>query len=348
MVSRWNNRTGVAIAWLLLTAASAPAQVLDPYATVPSPMLAPATNASPVTPDYGSGAAGTSVLASPTPASSLSRSPSGYFDLDSSMPPTAEEGLGRSEWTWQLMPSSLIYKSYLGGAKEPRLASQHVNIKDDGWVWDVTLGSRVGLLRYGDRDPVRPNGFQIDMEGAAMVRLDVPDDVNVRSVDFRGGMPLTWGMGRFRTKFGYYHLSSHLGDEFLLGHPGYNRLNYSRDCLVLGETVYLTDRLRVYAETAWAFHNDVCKPWEFQFGVDYAPVTPTGLTGAPFFAVNGHLRQEVNYGGTLVVEAGWAWLSDENSRLFRMGMQYLNGQSIQYSFYHENEQAIGLGLWYDF
>ena len=64
--------------------------------------------------------------------------------------------------------------------------------------------------------------------------------------------------------------------------------------------------------------------------------------------MNGHLRQEVNYGGTLVVEAGWAWLSDENARLFRMGMQYLNGQSIQYSFYRENEQAIGLGLWYDF
>ncbi|HND54668.1 MAG TPA: hypothetical protein PLV92_19790, partial [Pirellulaceae bacterium] len=181
MVSRWNNRTGIAIAWLLLTAASAPAQVLDPYATVPSPTLASSASTARTASGDGSSAVGASVLSQPggeaatglqptelPPANnSLVRSPSGYFDLDSSMPPTAEEGLGRSEWTWQLMPSSLIYKSYLAGAKEPRLASQHVNIKDDGWVWDVTLGSRVGLLRYGDRDPVRPNGFQIDMEGAA-------------------------------------------------------------------------------------------------------------------------------------------------------------------------------------
>jgi len=271
---------------------------------------------------------------------------SSYLDLDSYL----DDGRGGydGEWTWQLLPSSLIYKSYLAGLKESRLASQHVNIRGDGWLWDAVLGGRVGLLRYGDRDPVLPNGWQIDAEGSAQVRLDVTNDVNVRAVDFRGGLPITYGAGRFRTKFGYYHLSSHLGDEFLLEHPGYPRLNYSRDCLVLGETFYITERLRVYAEMAWAFHDDVSKPWEFQFGVDYSPIAPTGFSGAPFFAANGHIRQELDYSGHFTLQTGWAWVSDENGRLLRLGFQYVNGLSTQYSFYNQFEQQVGMGLWYDY
>jgi hypothetical protein len=284
----------------------------------------------------------------PAPPGGPMVAPSGssYLDLDSYL----DDGRGgyEGEWSWQLLPSSLIYKSYLAGLKESRLASQHVNISGDGWLWDAVLGGRVGLLRYGDRDPVLPNGWQIDAEGSAQVRLDVTNDVNVRAVDYRGGLPITYGAGRFRTKFGYYHLSSHLGDEFLLENPGYSRLNYSRDCFVLGETFYITERLRVYAELAWAFYSDVSDPWEFQFGVDYSPIAPTGFSGAPFFAANGHLRQELNYSGHFTLQTGWAWVSDENGRLLRLGFQYVNGLSTQYSFYHQFEQQIGMGLWYDF
>ncbi len=251
-------------------------------------------------------------------------------------------------WEWQLLPSALIYKSYLAGMKEPRLASQHFTSKGDGWLWDTTLGGRVGLMRFGNRDPIRPDGLQLDLEGAAQVRLDVPEDVDVRSVDFRGGFPVTFGDGPSRYKFAVYHISSHLGDEFLLSNPGYNRLNYSRDVLVLGYSYFLTADFRIYAETGWAFHSDVSKPWEFQFGIDYAPGTPTGIWGRPFFAVNGQLRQEVDYGGNFVAQAGWAWLSDENARLLRIGAHYYNGYSNQFSFYNQHEQQIGMGVWYDF
>jgi hypothetical protein len=294
----------------------------------------------------GSPMTGSPMSGAPMTGSATTVEPmSPHLDLDSYLSPSGYFG---DEWTWQLMPSSLIYKSYLAGVKESRLASQHINIKEDGWLWDAVLGGRVGILRYGNQDPIRPDGFQLDFEGSAQVRLDVTNDVDVRSVDFRGGIPLTYGAGPWRTKFGYYHLSSHLGDEFLIANPGYNRLNYSRDCLVLGETVFLTDRLRIYGEVAWAFYNDVNKPWEFQFGVDYSPVAPTGFRGEPFFAVNGHLRQELNYSGHFVAQTGWAWVSDENTRLLRIGFFYFNGLSNQYSFYNQWEQQIGGAIWYDY
>jgi hypothetical protein len=269
-----------------------------------------------------------------------------YLDLDNYLDHGPVSTVNGPEW--QVLPSSLIYKSYLAGVKESRFGSVQNYIKGDGWVWDATLGTRVGLIRYGDRDPQRPNGFQVDAEGSAQARFYVPSDVDLGSVDFRGGLPLTWGFGAHRFKFGYYHLSSHLGDEFLLKNPNYPRLNFARDVLMLGYSYYAREDLRIYAETGWAFYTDISEPWEFQFGIDYAPARPTGFHGAPFFAVNGHLRQEVNFGGNFVAQAGWAWLSDENAKLFRIGVQYFNGKSNQFSFYNDSQQQLGIAVWYDF
>ena len=206
----------------------------------------------------------------------------------------------------------------------------------------------MGILRFGDSDPVMPQGFQIDVEGSAQARLNLTDNVDVTSVDFRGGLPLTYGYGPWRLMAGYYHLSSHLGDEFLLKNPDYPRLNFARDVLLFGASYYLTDDLRIYGEAGWAFFTDVSAPWEFQFGIDYAPAAPTGARGAPFFAINGHIREELDYSGNVTVQAGWAWRSAQNGSLLRIGGHYFNGASWQYSFYNQFEQQLGVGIWYDF
>ena len=148
-------------------------------------------------------------------------------------------------------------------------------------------------------------------------------------------------------KFAFYHLSSHVGDEFLIKNPGFNRLNYSRDVLVLGYSYYMNQKLRIYAEAGWAAYSDVGLPWEFQFGLDYAPCGPTGLRGEPFWAMNAHLREEVNFGGAFTFEAGWAWRG-QDANMLRTGLFYYNGESNQFSFFDEHEAQIGYGLWYDF
>jgi hypothetical protein len=180
------------------------------------------------------------------------------------------------------------------------------------------------------------------------VRLDISHEVDVQAADYRGGVPVTFGYGRQQTKLAYYHMSSHLGDEFLLRFPNYPRLNWSRDAFVLGHSIYLTERWRIYAEAGWAFHTDVTEPWEFQFGTEWAPMTPTGFRGAPFVAVNGHLRQEVDYGGNLTVHLGWSWMSDRDRRLLRIGFYYYNGKHDQNSFYNDFDSQVGGGFWYDF
>ncbi len=130
-------------------------------------------------------------------------------------------------WCWQLLPNNLIYTSYLAGPKEPRLATVWYDDtgpspipgrggEQNGWLWDSTLGGRVSVLRYGSNTELHPQGFEMQLEGAAFVRLDPGDDRDLRSADYRFGIPLVYGIGRWQTKLAYYHNSAHIGDEFLI------------------------------------------------------------------------------------------------------------------------------------
>jgi len=263
------------------------------------------------------------------------------------MPPVVEP-LAEA-WSWQILPDGLIYRSYLAGVKESRFAGHFFHEDERGWLLDATLGGRVAILRYGTTNPIAPEGWQLDLEGAAMPRLDLEREWDLVSADFRIGVPLTYGVGPWQYKFAYYHLSSHLGDEEIIATGSFaNRINFARDVLVLGVSYYATPSLRIYAEAGWAFFiSGGSQPWEFQFGLDYSPAAPTTIRGAPFFAINGHLREEVDFGGNLVVQTGWQWRG-VTGHLFRVGLHYFNGQSNQFEFFRQHEQQIGLGLWYDY
>jgi hypothetical protein len=274
-----------------------------------------------------------------------------YFDFD----PAVSDGSHSFErshepWTVQVMPLGLMYRSYLAGVKEPRFASVWSHDDQLGHLWDAALGGRLGLLRYGTQDAVFPEGWQVDIEGGSQSRLDPRAHSNpLLSVDFRIGIPVTFARGRWQFKTGYYHISAHLGDEYLLMNPDAHRLNYVRDAMLLGVGCFVTERLRCYAETAFAVGvADGAEPWEFQFGADWAPARDTGVRGAPFLAVNGHLREEVDFGGNLVLQTGWAWRRHPRGSLFRIGVQYYNGKSEQYEYYDRDEARFGWGMWADF
>ena len=63
---------------------------------------------------------------------------------------------------------------------------------------------------------------------------------------------------------------------------------------------------------------------------------------------HGDLRQELDYGGYFVAQAGWQWRGGAAMHTFRIGAQYLNGMSPQFEFYNQFEQYFSFGLWYDF
>ena len=273
--------------------------------------------------------------------------PEGFDDLWAARP-----------WFWQLMPNNLIYTSYLAGPKEPRIGSSWYDdsatdpmnpTTRNGTLWDTTLGGRASILRFGSDPVLHPQGFEVQIEGAAFVRLDPQDDRDLRSADYRFGVPLVYGIGRWQTKLSYYHNSAHLGDEAMLKHPDFTRVNYVRDCIVWGNSYYPFDWLRLYGEVGYAFFNaGGSQPWEFQYGTELIQARATGGRGAPFLAINGMSRQELDWGGNFCLQTGWAWRGRRSEKLFRVGFEYLTGSDPQYQFTFYKQNRYGLGMWYDF
>jgi hypothetical protein len=284
--------------------------------------------------------------------------PDGFLTPGVSFPEEFADLWAPRPWHWQLLPNNLIYTSYLAGPKEPRIGT--VWYQDyagdplqpsisNGILWDTTLGGRASILRYGSDPVLHPQGFEVQIEGAAFVRLDPQDDRDLRSADYRFGVPLVYGVGRWQTKLAYYHNSAHLGDEALLKHQWFPRVNYVRDVIVWGNSYYLFDWLRLYGEVGWAFFNSGgSQPWEVQYGAELIQARPTGIHGAPFAAINAMNRQERDWGGNLCVQTGWAWRGRRSEKLFRIGFEYLTGTDQQYEFTFYNQNRYGVGMWYDF
>jgi len=274
------------------------------------------------------------------------------------LPGAADDLWADRPWGWHLLPNNLIYTSYLAGPKEPRIGSSMYydtnpavfnHAVREGVLWDTTLGGRASILRYGSDPVLHPQGLEVQIEGAAFVRLDPQDERDLRSGDYRFGVPVVYGVGRWQTKLAYYHNSAHLGDEFMLKHPDFTRINYVRDCFVWGNSYYLFDWMRLYGEVGWAFFNGGgSQPWEFQFGTELIQARPTGALGAPFLAVNGMTRQELDWGGNVCVQTGWAWRGRSSEKLYRIGFEYLYGSDPQYQFVYNNQNRYGFGMWYDF
>jgi hypothetical protein len=252
-------------------------------------------------------------------------------------------------WDWQWAPTGLIWHSYLAGPHEPRMALVSFYDGDNRAFWDATLGARIGLVRWGDRDPVLPQGYQLDFYGAAVSRLDVEHRQDLVASDYVFGFPLTYGVDDWQFKFGYAHVSSHLGDERAIRDPDAldNRINYVRDGLVLGASHYPYPFWRQYAEIGWAFHTSGgAKSLELQFGSEFSKPDPTCSRFVPFLALNGHLREEQNFGGDFALQTGWL-RRGEYGQTFRFGFHFYTGNSSQMQFFQKSEEHLGLGIWYD-
>lgn len=251
--------------------------------------------------------------------------------------------------SWHLLPDGLLWQSYLAAPHEPRISTVIFQTNNDGIFWDATLGGRVGLLRYGTAGAAGASGWQWDLEGAVITRLDLLHAEDVESMDYRFGTEITAAEGPWAMKFGYFHVSSHVGDEYLIRNPGISRTNYVTESWILGGSYEPADALRVYGEFANAFRaSGGAKRYQFQTGIEYAPIAAKPIRGAPFAAVNLSFRDAVNWNVSTTVQAGWSFQSPQSGRRIRFGMQYGDGPTSQFSFFQRRESYLGGGVWFDY
>ncbi len=214
---------------------------------------------------------------------------SAYTPPPSSTEPCHFAQLLRPERVAFASDSAGDYLSVVHGRHEGAAVRNFLQSKQrDGRHVGCDARRRAGIWRYGNEDPNWPEGWQVDFEGAVFPRLDPqgPSTPLIGS-DFRFGIPVTYGGDRWEFKVAYFHISAHLGDEYVLYiNPGVTRINYVRDGVVFGAGYFWTDSLRLYGEVAVAAASGGAEPGEIQFGFEWMQARNTGLRGGPFVAVN--------------------------------------------------------------
>lgn len=268
-------------------------------------------------------------------------------------------GLGRElpfsdePWTWQLLPGGTLYRAHFASNREGRLGIHFVNEDTThNAYWDPTLGGRINILRYGTTNRLYPEGFQFDMECGAIARLVLKGDRDLHGTDYRFGAPLTFRKRNWEFKIGYYHISSHMGDEWIVKHYEETgevyRINYVRDCIMWGIAYRPDANWRFYVGGDYVFYRDCgAKPWQFEAGAEYSPMMLPNFQGSPFMAVHFRWSQDTDFDMYTALEVGWQWKTVYQQTM-RTGLYAMSGNADQYQFYDRWEKQIGFGFWYDF
>ena len=261
----------------------------------------------------------------------------------------ASSAASASGQVWQILPSGVLYRPYIAGEKESRFGTAWLYERGVGWIWAGTVGGRFPIVRYGSIGASDPEGWQIDFDGAGFTRLDVGAGTVLDAVDFKAGVLMTWRRGHTAVKGGFFHLSSHIGDEFLQRHPIFERRDYVRDTFIGGVRQDLTAAFSVYGEFGYAVRAlGGAEPYEIQFGAEYNPIAAGSWRGSPFAGINVHMRQEFGTGGNVNASAGWQWSGTDSGTVIRTGVQYYNGKALQYQFFDKHETLLGVGTWFGF
>lgn len=113
-------------------------------------------------------------------------------------------------------------------------------------VIDVSFGDIITFYRWCDVGPWHGQ-LDISLEGGLWAVFDpLTESAPLMNADYYVGIPVTYAFGPWAFRIRGYHISSHIGDEFLINHPHFKRKNPSAEYLDFYVSNYINDDIRLY------------------------------------------------------------------------------------------------------
>ncbi len=228
----------------------------------------------------------------------------------------------------------------------------------------VAIGDDFPLFRW--RDVFRWHGdLQIGIQGgiwAVFNYKDVPhkndETCELVNTDYFLGIPLTYAYDRWSFRARLYHISSHLGDEFIVNHPKYLHLrkNPSYEAIEFAGSYQLTGHLRTYGGPGVILHSDQSFPMKtffVKYGVELKILGQKlyyhQLYGTPFLAIHLENWQVRDWNLDLFVKLGYELSKLQGvGRKMRLYIDYHHGYSYEGQFFLEKTQYAELGFSWGF
>ena len=207
----------------------------------------------------------------------------------------------------------------------------------------VSFGDYLPLFNYSLSNN---STLQVSFDGAmhALFNLDTPS-YNLVNTDYLVGPSLSLQNDNLTTRVRLYHASGHLGDEFILENPDFERRNSSYEDLEL-ISAYTQDLLRVYAGGGYivrtnSFTNN--KPFHARSGVELRlPIKST--TSSFLFALDLESQERTNWHISTSFVGGIS--TEKNFREIRFLGGYFNGKSPHGQFFLETIEYWGFGVYF--
>lgn len=230
---------------------------------------------------------------------------------------------------------------------------------------DNVIGKHVGAVSFGDefvflrlKDLLWWHGdMDLGVEAGifSVFDLDHPEACMVNT-DFFVAALVTYAFDRWSFRFRLWHLSSHIGDEFLLANPGFHRRNLSDEGADIFASYQWGQAIRIYAGIGDIFDRDRDFP-EHPFYVQWgAEIRAFGgrdcfnkLYIQPFLAMNFSSWEEHNFDLDQTYALGVEWSKIQGvGRKFRIFCEYHNGFCREGQFVRERSNYFDIKLNYGF
>jgi hypothetical protein len=182
--------------------------------------------------------------------------------------------------------------------------------------------------------------------------------MDLQNADYYVGIPLTYVYNCWSFRLRLYHISTHLGDEFLVleNHPGLTRLNPSYEALDFFTSYMLTKNIRLYGGVGFYVDSDVSFPqdrWYVAYGFEIR--IPGGRSSCyklywePVMAFYIANRQFQDWKFDYTCFAGFEVGRNEFiGNRARLGIEYHDGFSVDGQFMKDRTNFTSLKLSYYF
>lgn len=251
---------------------------------------------------------------------------------------------------------------------EPLVADPRQVVYSAGWrfndkvfshnVIDVSFGDTCPLYRWCE---IGPWGgmMQIELEGAVWAIFEPLDEcAPLVNADYYVGFPLTYATDCWSFRLRGYHISSHIGDEFLLVNPAFVRHNPSAEYLDFFASYYMTNDIRLYAGVGWILRQDETFRCSRFFTEEGAELHFSELSfcdrhdrilGEPFFGMN--FRWTPDYNGIVdqTYVLGYEFIKTAGlARKLRVFGEFHDGFSVEGQFCRFRTRYFGIRFSYGY
>lgn len=222
----------------------------------------------------------------------------------------------------------------------------------------VSFGDYAGLIRFCN--PFCKGGIlDIGIEGNVWaIFQQTRESAPLVNADYYVAIPITYAYKNWAFRLRLYHISSHLGDEFLVDNPGFHRRNPSSEFIdFFVSWVPNCDTRLFFGIGAIARSDDTfpCKPLFLNYGFDYyfpflrwyiknSGVLGRLFTGAFFRTIEDN---DYKFDGTFVLGYEWSRLYCDYKKV-RLYMEYHDGFSLEGQFSRKRTDYVSFVAYYGY